>query len=112
MFWTKKINDVKVMRYGFLAGIGQALYCFIVVLFMSFIQQSLTTSAKASGLIGFLLFLLVFVFSAAVSGLIVLGYPAYLTAERKFAEALMTVITTLLTLAIIGILVFIIISFI
>lgn len=112
MFWTKKINDAKVMRYGFLGGIAEAFYCFLVVLFMSFIQQSLTISAKASGLVGFLLFLLVFVVSAAVSGLLVFGYPAYLALKQRFAEALMTAATSLLTIAIIGILVFMLISFI
>ena len=112
MFWTKKINDTAVMRYGFLGGILEAFYCFLVVLFMSFIQQSLIISAKASGLAGFLLFLLVFVFSAAASGLLLFGYPVYLALQQRFAEALMTAATSLLTMAIIGILVFILISFI
>jgi len=105
MFGKNKINDSAVMKFGFLGGMAEAAYILAVVLFMTTVGPMMPK--KADGLIAPLLFLLLFVFSAAISAIFVFGYPAYQAAKKKYAEALMTVCTTLATLAIIGILLFI-----
>ena len=110
MFNKQKFNESEVIKFGFLGGIAQAAYCFAVVLAMNFVSQSVP---KASNTIIIpLLFLLVFVFSAAVSGIFVFGYPAYLAARQRYLEALMTASITLACLAMIGLLTFVLLSFI
>ena len=98
------------MKFGFLGGIAQAVYCFGVVLFMQTIEKSMML--KANGMVGLLLFLLVFVFSAGVSAILIFGWPAYMVFQKRFSEALMTAVTSLITLAIVGIFIFILLSLI
>ena len=42
--------------------------------------------------------LLLLVFSAAVSGVLVFGCPAYLALQKKYDQAILTLLVTLLTL--------------
>ena len=103
----QKVNDAEVVRFGFLGGISEALYVFLLVVILSMISKILPSSDNiSSSLLG----LLIFVFSAGISGILVFGYPAYLAFQKRFAEALMTAVITLLTLLITGILVFVLIS--
>jgi len=106
MFGKQKINESAVLKFGFLGGILEAVYVFLVVSLMNFLSKT----ATPADLVGGFLILLLLVFSAAVSGVLVFGYPAYLAFQKRFAESLMTALTTLVTLAIIGIAVFILIS--
>lgn len=110
MLKKRKINDSEVMKFGFLGGIGQAAYTLGVVLIMQTIGNALPDQADQT--FTGLLFLLLFVVSAAVSGVLVLGYPGYLMLKKRYPEAIFTFLTTLVTLAIIGILVFILISYV
>ena len=106
MFFKKqKINDSEVMRFGFLGGIAQAFYCFGAVMFIKLLSTEVPKPFDDS-IIAPLLVLLFFVFSAAVSAILIFGYPAYLAAQKRYFESLMTVCTTLATLAIIAIMVF------
>lgn len=107
MFKKQKINESEVLKFGFLGGIAEAAYVFLVICLMTTLDK--TVSPTPNFIAGFLVLILL-VFSVAVSGILVFGYPAYLAFQKRFAEALMTGITTLVTLAIIGILVFILIS--
>ncbi|MFA6215613.1 MAG: hypothetical protein WC768_03530 [Patescibacteria group bacterium] len=109
MAGKQKVNESEVLKFGFLGGIAQASYCFFVVVSLMVLQQAMP---NLNSIAGSLLFLLIFVFSAAVSAVLVFGYPAYLAFKQRFAEALMTALTTLVTLMIIGILVFILVSLI
>lgn len=110
MFRKKqKINESEVMKFGFLGGIFQASYIFLVVLAMSVLDRAMPHPPQIMA--GFMV-LSLFVFSVAVSGVLVFGYPAYLGFQKRYAEALMTLVTTLVTIAMIGILVFILVSII
>ena len=108
MLRKTKVNESEVMRCGFLGGIGQALYCFIVVLFINTLDAAMPKSGNP--IFGFLMFLLLFVFSAGISGLIVFGYPVYLAFQKRYVEALLTAVTTLVTIMIVFILVFALVS--
>lgn len=104
------MNESEVMKFGFLGGIAQATYCFIVVLVLQALSVAMPKGPEAP--YGALMFLLIFVFSAGVSGVFVFGYPAYLAIQKRYIESLMTAITTFVTLAITGILVFMLLSFV
>ncbi|NUM25089.1 MAG: hypothetical protein HUU49_00525 [Candidatus Buchananbacteria bacterium] len=104
----QKIDESEVLKFGFLGGIAQATYILLVALFIQVI--SLARPAGKGGVGDVILVLIMFVFSAAASAIIVFGYPAYLAVQKRFAESLMTAVTTLVTLAIIGILMFILLS--
>lgn len=105
----QKINEAEVLKFGFLGGLTEAAYIFLVVLLMTVLDKVMPRPPHL--MVGFMV-LTLFVFSAAVSGVLVLGYPAYLAFQKRFLEALMTAITTLAILAIIGTLVFILLSII
>ena len=106
----QKINESEVMKFGFLAGVAEASYCFLVALLISILEE--TMPRPPHPIISPLAVLLLFVFSAAVSGILVFCYPAYLALQKRYTEAFMTAMITVVTLAIIGILVFILISLI
>ena len=110
MFKKQKINESEVIKFGFLGGIAQAAYCLAVVLAINIIQKSMPMPTNS--IITPLLLLLIFVFSAAVSGIFVFGYPAYLAMQQRYVEALMTALITLACLAMIGILTFMLLSLI
>lgn len=109
MFGKQKINESEVMKFGFLGGMAEAVYIFLVVSLMTVLSNTMPNPNQMT--IGFMMLSLL-VFSAAVSGILVFGYPAYLGFQKRYTEALMTAVTTLVTLAIIGILVFILASII
>ncbi len=109
MFKRNKSNESEIMKYGFLGGIAQAAYSLAVVLVIQTVGQALPRDANPT--FGMLLFLLLFVFSVAISGVLVLGYPGYLVMQKRYAESIFTFLTTLVTIAIIEILVFIFISY-
>lgn len=105
-----KVNENEVLRCGFLGGMAQAVYIFVVVSLMMLLDQVMP-APKNHLFTGFVI-LTLFVFSVAVSGILVFGYPVYMAFQKRYSEALMTAITSLVTLAIIGILVFMLLSFI
>lgn len=107
----QKINESEVMKFGFLGGISQSVYILFLVLFMSVIEKGFIASSSTKSIFAPVIFLMVFVFSAGVSAILVFGYPAYLATQKRYTESLMTAITTLLTLVIIGILAFMMLSF-
>lgn len=89
--------------YGIGAGILEVIYCFfIATLFMTtnnlFIQPSVFI---------FLLFLLIMVFSVAVSGLLIFGYPLFLAFKKEYQQAIFTVLLSIATLIIVGLIIII-----
>jgi len=105
MFFKKqKINDSEVMKFGFLGGIAQAAYCLGAVLFINMVGTEM--SKQPNQIASMILVLLFFVFSAAISAIFVFGYPAYQASQKKYMEAVATVSTTLATLLIVGILLY------
>jgi len=105
MFNKQKINESEILKFGFLGGTCQALYIFLVVLGLNVLGKNFNN--QPPDLLGSMLILMIFVFSAGVSGILVFGYPTYLAFQKKFVEALMTAIFSLATIAITGILVFV-----
>lgn len=97
------------IKYGILAGFLESWYIFILIMTGNLLSDYFEQHHDQQILIP-ILFLLVFVFSAAISALLVLGYPAYLfLIEKKLKEAVITVVSALSTLVILGILVFVLI---
>ena len=110
MLKSKKVDESEVLKFGFLAGVAEAAYIMFVVLVIKLVGN--TIPKADNDIAGALMFLLILVFSAAISGLLLFGYPIYLAIQKRFAESIMTIATTLVTLAIVGILVFLLVSII
>lgn len=77
---------------GLLQALGVTSYSVLIGIFFYFMEM---VSAKP-GFIGIVLMLIIFVFSAAVTGSMVFGYPAYLALNRRIKEALNVLAYTLL----------------
>ena len=103
MLWFKKIEKKDIYKFGIAGGILEILY----ILFVAWVITSLDSiMGQGNTLISILSFLLLFVFSAAVSGFLVLGYPAYLGLQKRLPEAFLTLLTTILTLFTGGVIIF------
>lgn len=93
MKMMKFLEKASASTLGFLQALGLILYCGLIALFF----YTMTKSSTQPGFFGFFLMLMLLVFSAAVSGSLVFGYPAYLALIRnKIKEALTILVFTLL----------------
>ena len=95
MFFTKQIDKKAIIKFGIGGGVAEIIYILLIALLFSNLEKLLPTPPA---MFGFFFFLLLFVFSAAVSGFLVLGYPIYLALQKRFQEAIMTLSATLLSL--------------
>jgi hypothetical protein len=98
--------------HGVVAGLMELAYIALVAIFMVGTQPLMANqpdSASWSMVFGFLAFLSLFVFSAAVSGIIVLGYPFYYFTERKYKEALYAFLGTLVTMFVVFAIIFLVV---
>ena len=95
MFFSKQIDKKAIIKYGIGGGVAEIIYILLIALLFSNLEKLLPTPPA---MFGFFFFLLLFVFSAAVSGFLVLGYPIYLALQKRFHEAIMTLVATLLSL--------------
>ena len=78
---------------GLLQAVGVIIYCAIIASFFFFMAKSQANP----GFFGFFLMLLLLVFSAAITGSLVFGYPVYLAVvKNKIKEALEILAFTLL----------------
>jgi hypothetical protein len=104
--YFEKMKKIPLQKIAFLQASGLALYTGLVALLM---WKGNTLFGPINNFLGPLLFLLLFVVSAIVSALIVLGYPFILFwEEKKTKEALRLVAQTTLWLIIFIILILII----
>ena len=72
---------------GLLQAIGVIAYCVLIALLFNFLGKA---AISPPGIIGFAAILVILVFSAAVTGSIVFGYPAYLFfKDKKIKEPLL-----------------------
>ncbi len=78
---------------GFLQSLGVIIYCALVGGFFRLADKFF---AAPPGFLGVVLMLVFLVFSVAVSGAIVFGYPAYLALNNRIKEALLLLVYTLL----------------
>lgn len=76
---------------GFFQALGLVLYCAAVGFLMI---SGEVWFGPMVGILGFVLFLLLFVVSALISAGIVLGYPAWLFLQKRISQAIDLVIWT------------------
>lgn len=89
-------NKKRNINYGILSGLLESIYVILVGLFMFTTDRMF--SSDETPVINFVGFLLLFVFSAGISGIIVFGYPIYLFTKQQYSSAIQTVIATFVTL--------------
>lgn len=97
----------KSLKFGIMGGLLEVIYIVLVALFM----QNSEKWFSGPGVFGIIFMLTIFVLSAALSGLLVLGYPVYLALQKNFKEAILTVLASLaviFVLLIAGLIVFLV----
>jgi hypothetical protein len=92
----KKMNKNEIYKKGIGAGLAQIVYIILVVLLVLFLDRFMNDSAGGS--LAMLSILILLVFSVAVSGFLVFGFPALFALQKKYNEAIMTLLVTFLTL--------------
>jgi len=95
MFFSKQIDKKAIFKYGIGGGVAEIIYVLLIAYLFTNLEKLMPTPPA---LLGFFFFLLLFVFSAALSGLLVLGYPIYWATQKRSQEAVMTFFVTLLTI--------------
>lgn len=95
----KTLEKKSASTIGLLQALGVTIYCGLIALFFNL----MTKTTPKPGAFGFFLILNLLVFSAAITGSLVFGFPVYLALVRnKFKEALtILAFTALYALAII-----------
>ncbi|MBU1131002.1 hypothetical protein KJ840_02615 [Patescibacteria group bacterium] len=83
----------KLTLIGLYQALGLIIYVSLTAYLMSALSQTFLTPP---GLLGSIFILFLLVFSAAVCGLIVFGYPAYLVINKRAKEAILLLVSTLL----------------
>ena len=100
------MNNTKLFFLSVLNSLGVAIYIFLVVLFLNNAQNIL--GPQDNKILSPMIFLLLFVFSALLTGFLVLGRPIMLYINGLKKEGLRALLYTGLGLFIILIIVFII----
>jgi len=95
MFFSKQTNKKAIFKFGIGSGLAEIIYIILVAFLFTNLEKFLPLPPVFWG---FFFFLLLFVFSAAISGFLTLTYPLYLALQKKYYEALMTFVITLLTI--------------
>jgi len=93
------MENKKLIKWGVVNALGTALYIFLLALFFS--QANKIFGTKDNELLAPMLALLLFVFSALVTGGLVLGRPLLMYLDGLKKEAVKLLIYTGLTLFII-----------
>lgn len=94
MLWRKnQIDTSNLSLIGLLQALGVVVYCVLVGCFFQFMDKS---SIEPPGFVGIVLILVLLVISAAITGLLVFGYAAYLAMHEKTKEALTVFAYTIL----------------
>lgn len=82
----------KLYIVGLLQALGVTIYCFIISSLFRFFESS---SIEPPSFLGPAFMLLLLVFSAAVTGGLVFGYPVYLAMNKEIKKALQVLAYTL-----------------
>ena len=89
----KALENEKPATIGLCQALFVTVYCGLVALLFNFLTKAISSGP---GFFGFFFMLILLVFSAAVTGSLVFGYPAYLAlAKNKIKEALTILAFTL-----------------
>lgn len=105
MFNFKKTNKSELVEMGVLTGVVEGIYVTLVAWFMSS-AESIFKGHTPDPIFGAMAILSLLVFSAAISGTLVFGYPAYFFLQKKYRESFTVFISTLITILIIFVLIF------
>jgi len=92
--------------FGLSAALIEAVYCFFIAVLMNFLN---TIIIGPGDIITFLLLLIIMVFSAALSGFLIFGYPIYLVFKKQYQEAIYTILISIVTLVIVALIVILLI---
>ena len=98
-----KLKKLSPNTIGLLQALSVAVYCSLVAGFIKIMEKFAPKDVPEIAMILLMLFLLVF--SAAISGLLVFGYPAYLMLHKDTKRALTILAYTFLYCLIILILI-------
>ena len=97
-----------IVKYGLGGGVLEIVYVTLIAWFMQNVEKFISGPDSAVNIIFVLLLL---VFSVTVSGLLIFGYPVYLVIQKNYKQAVDTVLVSLLTLVIGGLIIFNILIF-
>jgi len=90
----KALEREKLSTIGLCQALFVTVYCGLVALLFNYLTKAIPSGP---GFFGFFFMLILLVFSAAVTGSVVFGYPVYLAlAKNKIKEALTILAFTLL----------------
>ncbi|MFH1749521.1 MAG: hypothetical protein ABH837_01320 [bacterium] len=95
----------KLLKYSIVHSFGVLIYIFLVALLMNYGEQIF---GKMNNVWGPIAFLLLFVLSALIVGILVLGKPIILYLDEKKKEAVQLLLYTVLWIFVITLIVFII----
>jgi len=105
--FKKDPKNSNLVTSGIFAGVLEVIYIALLISIGSKVAETFQDRFVGDEILSPILFLTVFVFSAAISAAIVLGYPAHLLLiEKKAREAMRTLMITLVTMLVLGVLVF------
>lgn len=87
-----KLKKMSPSVIGLSQSLGVAIYTILISLFFRLMGK---IADAPDGVVGIALMLFLLVFSVAIVGLLVFGYPAYLAINKKVKEALAVLSYTL-----------------
>lgn len=98
-FKPQKTTDRDIIKHSIITALLEVVYVLLVATF--FTVGSAVFPMTANPIVSIMAFLLLFVLSAGISGVLILGYPVYYVSQNKYREALLALGATMLTLFII-----------
>ena len=104
----ERIDTGRAVNWGIAAGVGEALYVLLATLFINFVD-SFGKEPLGGFVTSFLAFLMFFVLSSVISAVLVFGRPLYFILDKKYKEAVASLMATIITMLVITLLVFVVI---
>ncbi len=97
--FTPEVNKKEAIKWGIRGAMAEIFYCLLIILFFYLVDRC--SIIQPSSLIWAFIMLVLLVFSVALSGIFIFGYPSYLVLQQKrYLDALATAFITLATLVI------------
>ena len=98
MFFHEKVHPREVVKWGIMAGFLQGLYIGIATLFYA--EREGIFSILSGWEHGIIMLLFSFiVISAIITSIIVFAHPIYSITQKRYNEAILTILVTIITLA-------------
>lgn len=98
-FKPAKTSDKEVIWRSICAAFVEAVYVLFVVVFFSI--GTAVFPQTGNPIIPMIAFLLLFVLSAGISGVLILGYPIFYVLQGKYREAILSLTGTMVTILVI-----------